>query len=258
MAYKIRNKNWNYTPGQKKTHRISRTKIDYFGECPRCFYIDQRHGIARPGMPSFTLNLAVDALLKKEFDTYREKEEPHPLMKEFDIDAVPYQHKDLETWRENFTGVTHFHEATGFEIFGAVDDIWVNKEGELMVVDYKATSKEEKPTLEGRWGEQYQRQMDVYQWLLRQNGFKVSDTGYFVYANGRKGEDEFDAELKFDMDVIAYEGNTDWIEERLLAIKETLDSDEVPESGELCEHCPYRSAAGQLLLQKHKDGKVKK
>tara|TARA_B100000508_G_scaffold60333_1_gene47144 strand:- start:182297 stop:182926 length:630 start_codon:yes stop_codon:yes gene_type:complete len=209
-------------------------------------------------MPSFTLNLAVDALLKKEFDTYREKEEPHPLMKEFDIDAVPYQHKDLETWRENFTGVTHFHEATGFEIFGAVDDIWVNKEGELMVVDYKATSKEEKPTLEGRWGEQYQRQMDVYQWLLRQNGFKVSDTGYFVYANGRKGEDEFDAELKFDMDVIAYEGNTDWIEERLLAIKETLDSDEVPESGELCEHCPYRSAAGQLLLQKHKDGKVKK
>ena len=28
------------------------------------------------------------------------------------------------------------------------------------------------------------RQMEIYQWLLRKNGFKVSDTGYFVYANG--------------------------------------------------------------------------
>lgn len=258
MAYKIRHKNWNYTPGQKKRHRLSRTKIDYFGECPRCFYMDQRHGIARPGMPSFTLNLAVDALMKKEFDIHRVAETTHPLMKEYGIDAVPYQHKDLEVWRENFTGVTYVHEGSGFEIFGAVDDIWVNKDGELHVVDYKATSKVEKPTLEGRWGEQYQRQMDVYQWLLKQNGFKVSDTGYFVYVNGDKDKEAFDGKLEFDVDIIPYEGNTDWIEERIMAIKETLDSDEIPKSGELCEFCPYREAAGKLLLQKHKDGKIKK
>ncbi|XKT75035.1 MAG: PD-(D/E)XK nuclease family protein [Patescibacteria group bacterium UBA2103] len=258
MAYKVRHKNWNYTPGQKKTHRISRSKIDFFGECPRCFYIDQRHGIARPSMPGFTLNIAVDALLKKEFDLHRAKETTHPLMKEYGIDAVPFQHKDMEVWRENFTGVTHFHEPTGFEIFGAVDDIWVNKDGELHVVDYKATSKAEKPTLEGRWGEQYQRQMDVYQWLLRQNGHKVSDTGYFVYVNGKKDLEAFDAKLEFDVDIITYEGNTDWIEQRLLDIKETLDSDEVPKPGPLCEYCPYREEAGKLLLQKHKDGKIKK
>ncbi|MBL1434404.1 PD-(D/E)XK nuclease family protein [Candidatus Wolfebacteria bacterium] len=258
MGYKIRNKNWNYTPGQKKQHRVSRTKIDFFGECPRCFYIDQRFGIARPRMASFTLNLAVDTLMKKEFDIYREKKEPHPLMEKFGIDAIPFQHKDLETWRENFTGITHTHEGTGYEIFGAVDDIWVNKKGELIVVDYKATSKDEKPTLEGRWGGQYKRQMDVYQWLLKQNGFKVSDTGYFVYVNGDKSKKEFDAKLEFDVDIIPYEGNTDWIDERLMAIKETLESDEVPQSGELCEFCPYRSAAGKLLLQKHKDGKIKK
>jgi len=209
-------------------------------------------------MPSFTLNLAVDALMKKEFDIHRVKETTHPLMKECGIDAVPFQHKDLETWRENFTGVTHVHEGSGFEIFGAVDDIWVNKDGELHVVDYKATSKEEKPNLEGRWGEQYQRQMDVYQWLLKQNGFKVSNTGYFVYVNGDKSKDTFEQKLEFDIDIIPYEGNTDWIEDRIMAIKETLDSDEVPQSGELCEYCPYRSAAGKLLMEKHKDGKIKK
>lgn len=239
-------------------HRVSRTKIDFFGECPRCFYLDQRFGIARPSMASFTLNLAVDALMKKEFDIHRVAKTAHPLMEQYGIDAVPFQHKDLEVWRENFTGVTHVHEATGFEIFGAVDDIWVNKDGELHVVDYKATSKEERPTLEGRWGEQYQRQMDVYQWLLEQNGFKVSKTGYFVYVNGDRDKEAFDGKLEFDTEVIAYEGDTSWIEERLLAIKETLDSDEVPHSGELCEFCPYRSAAGKVLLQKHKDGKIKK
>ena len=257
MGYKIRNKNWNYTPGQKKTHRISRSKIDYFGECPRCFYLDQRFGIARPSLPGFTLNIAVDALLKKEFDIHRAKESTHPLMKEYGIDAVPFQHKDLEKWRENFTGVTHFHEPTGFEIFGAVDDIWVSPDGSLHVVDYKATSKAEKPTLEGRWGEQYQRQMDVYQWLLRQNGHTVSNTGYFVYVNGKKDNEAFDAKLEFDIDIITYEGNDDWIEDRLRAIKETLDSDEVPRPGPLCEYCPYREAAGKLLLQKYHDKKIK-
>jgi 2-isopropylmalate synthase len=36
--------------------------------------------------------------------------------------------------------------------------------------------------LDQEWQDSYKRQMDVYQWLLRQNGLKVSNTGYFVYC----------------------------------------------------------------------------
>jgi len=236
-----------FDPQSKEPFKISRSKIDLYLECPRCSYIDARFGVGKPSMPGFTLNLAVDHLLKKEFDIYREAQEPHPLMEEYAINAVPYNHIDLETWRTNFTGVQFLYEPTNFLVFGAVDDLWINDKNDVMVVDYKATSKAEKPTLEGRWGAQYKRQAEVYQWLLRGNDISVSDTAYFVYVNGKKDLDRFDLELHFDVDVIPHKGNTDWIEQVLKRIKKTFMSDEIPPTGDLCEHCPYREAAGRTI-----------
>jgi hypothetical protein len=198
-------------------------------------------------MPGFTLNVAVDHLLKKEFDTHRANGEAHPLMTQYGVDAIPFKHKDLDVWRNNFTGVRCVHKDTNLLVFGAVDDVWINPEDELHVVDYKATSKAEKPTLDGFWQQAYKRQMDVYQWLLRQNGFTVSPTGYFVYVNGRKDVAAFDGKLEFDVDVIAYEGNDSWIEGTLRDIRTTLEQDAIPDTGKHCEHCPYREAAGKAL-----------
>ena len=64
-------------------------------------------------------------------------------MKQFKVDAVPYQHEEMDTWRHNFSGVSYLHEEANLLIFGAVDDVWVNPKGELIVVDYKATAKAE-------------------------------------------------------------------------------------------------------------------
>jgi len=47
------------------------------------------------GFP-FNLNSAVDSLLKKEFDEYREEGKPHPLMVELGVEAVPFAHEELE------------------------------------------------------------------------------------------------------------------------------------------------------------------
>jgi len=70
-----------YDPQDSKSFKISRSKIDLFIECPRCFYLDRRLGIGRPPGFPFTLNTAVDALLKQEFDVYRAKGEAHRLQK---------------------------------------------------------------------------------------------------------------------------------------------------------------------------------
>ena len=91
----------------------------------------------------YTINNAVDYLLKQEFDVYREKGEKHPVMAENGIEALPYKHEKLNEWRHNFTGVRYNHEPTDFTVFGAVDDVWVNPAGELIVVDYKATGANE-------------------------------------------------------------------------------------------------------------------
>jgi RecB family exonuclease len=75
----------------------------------------------------------------------------------------------------------YLHEPTNLWIRGAIDDLWVNPAGEVIVVDYKATSSATKePSLDDDWKIQYKRQADVYQWLARRQGLKVSDTAYFV------------------------------------------------------------------------------
>jgi len=249
-----RNADWNY--GGAKW-RLSRSKIDLFVECPRCFYIDNKLGTARPRGPAFTLNVAVDALFKKEFDIYRKKEEPHPLMKQYGVNAVPFTHKSLDTWRENFEGIEFHHEATGFTISGAIDDVWIDTDGKLIVVDYKATAKE--GTIEtlsdSAWEDQYKRQIGVYQWLFMQNGFEVNTLGYFVYANGDDTPPTFNNVLTFETTLVPCEGDTSWIEPTLTAIKACLQSDTFPKPGDACEYCVYREACGKKLQAIHAHAK---
>jgi hypothetical protein len=246
-----RHADWNY--GGPKW-RLSRSKIELFNECPRCFYLDNKLGTARPRGPAFTLNIAVDTLLKKEFDAHRVAASAHPLMAQYGIDAVPLQHASMDTWRENFEGIDCVDDGTGLTVCGAVDDIWVNPAGELIVVDYKATSKD--GTIESlsdsSWAASYKRQMGVYQWLLRRNGFTVSSTGYFVYANAHSDNEAFDGKLEFEITLVPCEGDTDWIDAILPKIKETLETEAIPPVGQGCEFCAYREAAGKKLLALHK------
>ncbi len=245
---------WNYK-GAK--WRLSRSKIDFFIECPRCFYLDNRLGTKRPGMPSFNLNIAVDELFKKEFDVHRKKGTKHPIMEEYKVDAIPFQHKDINKWRENFKGMEYAHKKTGFTVSGALDDVWQQPDGKLCVVDYKATSKKGKieSLSDSAWEEQYKRQIGVYQWLLEKNGFDVSSTGYFVYTNASKDEHGFNNTLIFETTLIPIEGDTSWIEKTLGDIKKCLDSDEIPKIGNCCEFCPYREACGKKLLKIYQENK---
>ena len=99
------------------------------------------------------------------------------------VDAVPFAHPELNTWRNNFKGVRVLHEPSGFEVFGAIDDLWQdNSNSKLMVVDYKATSKNSEVSIDAPWQISYKRQMEFYQWLLRGRGLDVSDRCYFVVS----------------------------------------------------------------------------
>jgi len=249
-----RKKDWNYGGPY---WRLSRSKIDLFTECRRCFYLDNVLGTARPPGYPFILNTAVDALLKKEFDIHRANGTQHPLMKQYGVDAVPFTHPKIDIWRDNFKGVDFKHSATGMTISGAVDDIWVDPKGALMVVDYKSTSKDKKiEALDEEWHEGYKRQMEVYQWLLRMNGFTVSDTGYFVYANASKDRKAFDGMLEFEVTLVPYTGSDAWVDPILLEIKACLDSGDIPDASEDCDYCRYREYAGKKF-RSHVESKKK-
>lgn len=234
-----------YNPNSKEPFKLSRSKIENFLACKKCFYLDRRLGIGEPPGYPFNLNTAVDTLLKKEFDIHRAKRTPHPLMKAYGLKAVPFSHEMMDEWRENFKGVQYLHKPTNFIITGAVDDLWQDENGEIIVADYKATSKDSKVNLDADWQDGYKRQMEIYQWLLRHNGLKVSNTGYFVYCNGKTDKKAFDGKLEFDIDLLPYTGDDSWVEDVILEIKECLDG-EMPESDPDCDLCNYRKAVSEV------------
>jgi len=251
MSY-YRERSLPYSPGQTKPFKVSRSKIELFTQCPRCFWLDVRHKITRPNSPPFNINKTIDELFKKEFDVHRKAGTPHPIMVEHKLDLKPYAHEKMEEWRHNFTGVHTLHKPTNLHVFGAVDDVWVNEAGELIVVDYKATSKTSEVSLDSDWQISYKRQMEVYQWLLRQNDFRVSDTGYFVYTNARVDLDSFNDSLQFRTKLIPYTGKDAWVDKTLLAMKECMEGDIPPVGvsimGGPCEHCSYARSRTELTL----------
>ena len=237
-----------YDPNDTKPFKLSRSKIELFKECPRCFYVDRRLGVGRPPGFPFNLNSAVDALLKNEFDSYRLKGFKHPLIEKYGVDARPVPHQDLDKWRLNFTGIQYLHEPTNLLIFGAIDDLWQNSNEEYIVVDYKATSKNGKITeLNQGWQIGYKRQMEIYQWLLRKNGYLVSSTGYFVYCNGQKDRNAFNEKLEFDVTLIPYDGNDSWVDKTVCELHSCLVGDQVPVANENCDFCAYRDAVEKAL-----------
>jgi len=141
--------------------------------------------------------------------------------------------KEINTWRTNFTGVQFHHKPTDFLVFGAVDDVWINPKEELIVVDYKATGAKEYKIYDS-----YKRQMEVYQWLLIQNGYKVSKTGYFLFAKVNKDGGFAEGKLSFDLSIEPQEGDSYWIEDALIKASKALN-DPIPEPSKECLYCQF-------------------
>ena len=235
-----------YDPSNLTPYEISRSKVENFIQCPACFWMDRVKGIKFPSMPKWLLNTATDTLLKKDFDKFRNLQVPHPLMEKNGLkDIVPFHHKDIDKWRLS----THLGLRTEIKdlnlIFGGgLDDVWIHtKTNELIIVDYKSTAgkkSEDKKRLEpidleGSYKKSFKRQMEMYQWILRQNGFTVKDLSYFLYVNGdqhfAKGmlkESKNSAIMNFEVQFIPYIGDDSWVFDTLQKVKKCLEQKECP------------------------------
>ncbi|HBY01843.1 MAG TPA: hypothetical protein DEG92_04765, partial [Rikenellaceae bacterium] len=65
----------------------------------------------------------------------------------YGLNAVPLAHEKIDEWRDSLRrGITYHFPNTNLLITGGVDDVWITPDGELIIVDYKATSKEAEVT----------------------------------------------------------------------------------------------------------------
>jgi hypothetical protein len=186
--------------------------------------------------------MAVDALLKNECDGYRAKAQPHPIAVEYKLDAIPYLPNPadlLPTWRNNRQGIAYLHAPTNFHVYGAIDDVWVNPKGELVIIDYKATSKNGEAVLDQDYHDAYRRQLDIYVWLFKMNGYPVYDKAYWLYCNGLKDAEAFDNCLHFKTVLIEHPLDTSWIEAKLTQAHGCLNASDAPSRTAGCDYCAY-------------------
>jgi len=245
-------KNSFYQKGSDKPFTISRSKFSNFIDCSRCFYLDRVKGLKEPSMPGWALNSAVDDLLKKEFDKHRKEKTPHPIMKEYNLNFIPYDHPEIDKWRQSLSsGISYLDKETNLIIKGGIDDVWYDLDKkELVVVDYKAQSNntpvETEAYLEGKYHQGYKRQMDIYVHILRNMDFKVSDTTYFMVCNGEKTNDFFENRIDFKTVLVPYKSDPSWIPDKIKEMKITLDREEIPEYNIDCESCIYLASSSTL------------
>lgn len=245
-----------------KPYKFSRSQIQNYINCKRCFYLGQRCGLKQPSGPGFSLNIAVDALLKKEMDIYRENQVVPTIMSENGYHYKPFQHKDIELWQNSFKGIQYNMqieqkeaEKVNITFYGGIDDVFFDEETkELVMIDFKATSKEEDIlSLENVFneGKSYKKQLEIYSWLFQKNGFKVKNKGFLLYYNADKNQNYLKNTMVFKRTVVPIDLDISWIDPTIENMLQCLNSDEIPKLSdqiEKCNDCTYLYVASQILL----------
>ncbi|MBX4190201.1 PD-(D/E)XK nuclease family protein [Candidatus Parcubacteria bacterium] len=222
--------------------RLSRSSLKLFQDCPRCFWLDLHHKIKRPPPFPYTLSSAVDFLVKQEFDKYRPTGELPPIFVQHGVRAKLFNGEQLPVWRENFKGVQYFDEDLNAMLYGAVDDVLEFADGSLAVVDYKSSGSREI-----RIYEDYQKQMDIYNWLLDRNGFQTQPEAYFVFYQVDKTGGGFQNALPFIEQLKAIKVDKTWVGDVFEQAVMVARRDTPPEIETPCPHCIYVQQAAQFF-----------
>jgi hypothetical protein len=162
-----------------KQIKLSPSSINLMIECPKCFWLQINKGIKRPSGAFPSLPSGMDKILKEHFDRFMVKGELPPELKKEDCIKGCKLFDDkakLDVWRSNFKGIEYVDEKSGIMLHGAVDNLLV-KGKKLIVLDYKTRGF---PCKEDTH-EHYQAQMDLYNFLLRKNGFDTEDYTYLLF-----------------------------------------------------------------------------
>jgi len=157
--------------------QLSRAQLQLFTDCPRCFWLRNRYDVKQPKGYPLALNIAMDQLLKAEFDEFRAAGKLHPILRDNKIEARLFADTEkLTAWRNNFQGLRWRDPKSGHTLFGAIDDILEFPDDSLAILDYKSSGAREVHIYDS-----YQLQMDVYTFLLQR--WRVREEGW-----GRRAE----------------------------------------------------------------------
>ena len=182
---------------EKINYKLSPSSLNLMMDCPRCFWLTQHKVWSRPSSVFPSLPSGMDRILKEHFDRFMEKGELPPELRYNDHcnGLKLFNNKELlNIWRNNFKGIT-WTDREGNILHGAVDNLLINGK-KIIVLDYKTRGYPCKDDTH----EHYQLQLDVYNFLLRKNGYETEDYAFLLFYHPKEvlenGNIVFNTDLK--------------------------------------------------------------
>ena len=209
---------------------LSPSTISLFMDCPRCFWRHINLGIRRPSGAFPSLPSGMDRVLKEHFDRHRLERKMPPELAGFGGRLFDDEQR-LNEWRSNRKGLRYKDLASGVTLMGALDDLFVTREGLYAPLDFKTRGYPRKPDTH----EHYQHQMDLYSFLLEKNGLSPAGYAILIFYHPLRVNERHNVEFHPDAIKVAVDRVRG---ERLFrnAI-ECLMLEEEPEQSEGCEWC---------------------
>jgi hypothetical protein len=210
-----------------KNNKISRSQIELFIDCPRCFWLDVRFKIKRPEKFSGGyIGSKYDPLLKNYFDKHREKNKTPEEIEKHNLSLFS-DFETLKVWRGK--GIEYFHERHNVIYYGKIDDL-LTKDEYLVPFDFKTTTSKNFQIYED-----YKRQLEIYGYLIKKNNYPVLDIGVFYVVKIDINENFEKIE---EREIVKIENlNYEIYDEILENLIEIYNSEKEPEPNPNCEFC---------------------
>jgi len=214
------------------TYKFSPSSLSLLKDCPRCFWLNFNKNIKRPDSIFPSLPSGMDKILKEHFDRFMKRGELPPELQKLHGEVKLFDNEELlKVWRSNFKGIP-WTDKKGNLIHGAIDNL-LQKGKKLIVLDYKTRGY----PLKEDTHEHYQDQMDIYNFLLRKNGYETEDYTYLLFYHPNKVHENGDVD--FHKDLIKIKVNIKNAEKILKDAVEVLEG-EMPKAGEECGFCKWK------------------
>lgn len=210
--------------------KLSPSSLNLLKDCPKCFWLQVNKGIKRPNGAFPSLPSGMDRILKSHFDSFRDRGMLPPELQKLEGVKLFDDVELLETWRNNRRGIIWADEE-GNILKGAVDNI-LQKGEKFIVLDFKTRGF----PLKEDTHDHYRDQLDIYNFLLRKNGFETEDYAYLLFYHP-KGVEE-DGDVVFHKDLKKVDISIENAKKIFMEAIEILKGD-MPDCGSECEFCRW-------------------
>lgn len=218
---------------QQVAVQLSPSSLSLFMECPKCFWLQKINGIHRPPR-IFALQSNFDRILKDYFDKFREEKKFPPEIEGKVEGALFGDQELLDKWRNALRPALKYRhpQHENFSLAGGLDDCLFD--GKYYIpVDFKTTGSS---SFEENSEKYYRHQLDIYNFLLEENGYKTKGFAYLVYYK----PEEVAGEGMMKFKIVVKKMETDH-KRALRLFEDALEilSGPMPKSHSACQFCSW-------------------